>query len=69
VDVRYAAGLWNVTRQNNARFEITQWPYFSDDFRIDNVSLSVGYIKPLYKPRKLKRARSKSVLRKITKDK
>jgi hypothetical protein len=37
-------------------------------FRLDNLSLSVGYIRPLYDPRKIKNARgAKSVSRKIRK--
>jgi hypothetical protein len=37
-------------------------------FRLDNLSLSIGYIKPLYDPRKIKIARgAKSVSRKIRK--
>jgi hypothetical protein len=43
-------------------------PYVDDDFRIDNLAISVGYVHPLYKPRKLKKARTKSVLRKIQKN-
>jgi len=42
--------------------------YVDSFFRLDNLSLSVGYIKPLYDPRKVKNARgAKSVSRKIRK--
>lgn len=44
-----------------------RWAHIDDLFRMDNVFLNVGYIHPLYKPRKLKRARSKSILRTIKK--
>ncbi len=37
-----------------------------DYFRIDNLSLSIGFLRPLYKPRELKRARTKSVLKQLT---
>jgi hypothetical protein len=70
-DARYSFGLKNVADINH-RFSSTQdglpFPYVDDDFRIDNLAVSVGYIHPLYKPRKLKKARTKSVLRKIEKD-
>ncbi|HEY3404800.1 MAG TPA: outer membrane beta-barrel protein [Ohtaekwangia sp.] len=45
------------------------WGHIDDYFRMDNLFLSVGYVYPLYKPRKLKKARSRSVLRSIKKQK
>jgi hypothetical protein len=42
-----------------------RWAHIDDLFRMDNLFISVGYIHPLYKPRKLKKAHSKSVLRSI----
>jgi hypothetical protein len=36
-----------------------------DYFRLDNLSLSIGFLRPLYKPRELKHAHTRSVLRKI----
>lgn len=36
-------------------------------FRLNNLCFSVGYIHPLYKPRKLRKARTKSILRSIRK--
>lgn len=38
-----------------------------DFFRLNNVYLTIGYRHPLYKPRKLKKARTKSVVRGIEK--
>jgi hypothetical protein len=66
VDARYSVGLKNVVNGKN-RFDdvMTRWAYVDDDFRLDNLAISIGYIRPLYHPRKLKRARSKSVLRKM----
>jgi opacity protein-like surface antigen len=70
VDLRYSLGMKNVTNIEN-RFsnyaEGLPYPYVDDDFRLDNVSISVGYIHPLYKPRKLKKARTRSVFRFIKK--
>lgn len=34
-----------------------------DDFRLDHLAFTFGYIKPIYKPRKLKKARTRTVLR------
>lgn len=45
----------------------TRYAYVDDFFRMDNLYLSIGYIHPLYKPRKLKKAKSKAVLRTIKK--
>lgn len=42
-----------------------RWAHIDDLFRMDNLFISIGYIRPLYKPRKLKNARSKAVLRSI----
>ncbi len=71
LDLRYSFGIKNVVNVEN-RFNSTTdglpYPYVDDDFRMDNFALSVGYIHPLYKPRKLKKARTKSVLRKIEKE-
>jgi Outer membrane protein beta-barrel domain len=53
----------NYTLSNN----ITRYRYVSDLFRLDNVSISFGYIHPIYNPRKVKKAKTKSVSRKIRK--
>ena len=70
VDVRYSFGIKNITNSEN-RFnnysEGLPYPYVDDDFRMDNFAVSVGYIRPFYKPRKLKKARTKSVFRFINK--
>jgi hypothetical protein len=44
-----------------------RWTHIDDLFRMDNVFLSVGYVHPLYKPRKLKKGNTKSVLRQVKK--
>jgi len=66
VDLRYSLGTKNLAKSEN-RFnnysEGLPYPYVDDDFRIDNLAISVGYIHPLYKPRKLKKAKTKSVFR------
>lgn len=47
---------------------ITRYHFVSDYFRLDNLMLSFGYIKPLYNPRKVKKARTKSVAKSIRKE-
>ena len=47
---------------------ITRYHYVSDLFRMDNMSLTFGFVKPLYDPRKVKKARTKSVARAIRKE-
>ncbi|MBL0744320.1 porin family protein [Chryseolinea lacunae] len=69
VDLKYSLGFRNVVSADHRYDDITyRWTYVDDDFRLDNLTLSIGYVHPFYKPRKLKHARTKSVLRKIKKD-
>jgi len=78
VDVRYMPGLSNVTnlKYNNyaskAREEIDpslwQFATMGDLFRVNNFSLSLGYVRPLYNPRKVSRVKTKSVSRKMIRD-
>lgn len=67
-EVRYSVGLNNLalqdTRVDAVNFE---WPYVNDDVRMDNLYVSVGYIHPFYKPRKVAKPKTKSVLRKTRK--
>lgn len=70
VDVHYAFGLKNVANAKNRYDNYTEglpYPYVDDDFRLDNFAISVGYIRPFYKPRKLKKANTRSVLRFLNK--
>jgi hypothetical protein len=78
VDVRYMPGLSNVTnlKYNNYaskdRDEIdpSTWQFatIGDVFRVNNFSLSLGYVRPLYNPRKVTRVKTKSVSRKMIRD-
>jgi hypothetical protein len=73
VDVRYSIGLTNVVKVDNSidgqdpEDPAFTWGYVDNLFKVNNLSISVGYLYPLYKPRKLKKARSKSVLQRIKK--
>lgn len=71
VDLRYSFGLKNITNENN-RFnnysEGLPYPYVDDDMRMDNLAVSVGFIHPFYKPRKVKKPDTKSLFRKFKKE-
>jgi hypothetical protein len=43
----------------------TRYMHVDDYFRLDNLALSVGFLRPLYKPRELKRARTRSVMKQM----
>lgn len=71
LDLRYSFGLKNIANTENRYNSVTEglpFSYVDDDFRMDNLAISVGFIRPFYKPRKLKKARTESVLRKIKKE-
>ncbi len=84
VDVRYSAGLRNVVNpehlyadhsrdQTSPQFVDSEVPmsfgHTDDYFRLDNIAIKFGFLRPLYKPRELKRVRTKSVLRKMNRGK
>ena len=62
LEARYSIGMLNVTNTKNrwredfsAGRELKFPPgHVDDDFRIDNLSFFVGFVKPLYKPRKIR---------------
>ena len=69
-EMRYNFGLTNVvvpptTYGNDS--PATEAGHVDDYFRVDNFSISVGYVRPLYKPRKVNRVKTKSVLKGIKK--
>ncbi len=84
-ELRYSVGLKNITKTNrlygNYKFDQTSEKYVKsfeppsaythvdDYFRLDNLSISFGFLRPLYKPRELKKARTMGVLRKMKKSK
>ncbi len=54
-DLRYMAGLTNIAKNGGFNPLLYQFQYQSDFFRLDNLSISLGYVKPLYNPRKKKK--------------
>jgi Outer membrane protein beta-barrel domain len=71
-DLRYMAGLSNFTKSEknyyteNGAFDpsITSYQFVSDFFRLDNLSLSFGYIHPIYNPRKKTKPRLGNLFKK-----
>lgn len=74
-DVRYMAGMTNLADENEIYYNkdgslastIGRYRWVGDYFRLDNLSFSIGYVKPIYNPRKIKKANTKKVLREINK--
>jgi hypothetical protein len=71
-DLRYMAGLSNLTNRETNYYDkdgnfdtsIARYAYVSDLFRLDNISLSFGYIHPIYNPRKKTKPRLKNLFKK-----
>jgi opacity protein-like surface antigen len=84
-ELRYSAGLKNIVNPDGLygnyvfdpvsgqfveSFDPTgRYAHVDDYFRLDNISISFGFLRPLYKPRELKRPRTKGVLRKMKRSK
>lgn len=43
----------------------TRYMHVDDLFRLDNISFSIGFLRPLYKPRELKKARTRSIMKQL----
>lgn len=78
-DLRYMAGLTNLSNNSyspdqNSNGKVTsnrasQYESVDSKFRLDNLSISVGYVRPLYNPRKIKKARGANKVSRIIKQK
>jgi opacity protein-like surface antigen len=69
-EMRYSFGLTNVVAEHStfaSAGPAIEYGHADDYFRLDNFSLSVGFMRPLYKPRQVKRVRTKSILKGIKK--
>jgi len=83
VDARYMVGFTNLTKPETIFYEskkvagndftlsdpATKYAFVGDYFRLDNISLSIGYVRPLYHPAKLKKVRTGKTMRKVSKEK
>ena len=75
-DVRYSVGLSNLVKEKenyldkdgNFSRNISRYRWVGDYYRLDNLSVSIGFVKPLYHPRKIKHANTKKVMRDITRE-
>jgi hypothetical protein len=84
-EIRYSTGLRNIVNADhlygNHEYDpksgewvlslapATAFSHIDDYIRLDNLAITFGFLRPLYKPRELKRARTKGVLRKIRRSK
>jgi opacity protein-like surface antigen len=70
-EMRYSFGMNRITDEKKI-FDspnVYQYGHVDDYFRMDHLSVSVGFIRPLYKPRKLKKARTRGLLNMLKKKK
>jgi len=81
VEVRYTAGLKNVLNvnnqfdfgnggeQNDLRELTFKYGQVDNDFRLDDLSITFGYVHPLYKPRKIQKKSGKGFIGNLFKSK
>ncbi|MBL6449991.1 PorT family protein [Fulvivirga sp. 29W222] len=68
VDLRYTAGLSNIITEDEQYSNsalLYKYGFVDDDKRLNNFSFSVGFVKPLYKARKIKKASVKGFFSRI----
>ena len=84
-ELRYSAGLKNIVNSEKTFGDYdydqisekwvtsfdpaAKFAHRDDYLRLDNLSITFGFLRPLYEPRELKRARTKGVLRKMKRKK
>lgn len=76
-EVRYTPGLSNVVNQKYNNYSskdrtaldpsLTQFAAMGSQFRVNSFSVTVGYLAPIYNPRKATRVNTKAVSRKLNK--
>ncbi len=69
-DLRYTFGLSNIvipTSTNGYDSPMIEYGHADDFFRMDNLAISFGIVKPFYNPRKLKKPRTRMILKGINK--
>lgn len=78
-ELSYLAGLTNyvnplkqieyaINNPNSGYNRLLEFGYFDNYFSVNNLSISFGYIKPLYNPRYRKSPSNKAIIRKLNKD-
>jgi Outer membrane protein beta-barrel domain len=78
IDLRYMPGLSSVVNLKTNNYgsrerdmwdeSATQYASVSDIFRVNNYSISIGYVRPIYNPRKANRVKTKSVSKRLGRD-
>jgi hypothetical protein len=76
LDLRYMRGLTNVVVKELNHYnengtlsdELTRYAYVSPLFKVDSYSMSIGFVRPLYDPRKVSKAKTKGVSRKLSRE-
>ncbi|MBL3655691.1 outer membrane beta-barrel protein [Fulvivirga sediminis] len=67
-DIRYSALLRNIVKEENRYSNLAFnyiYSYVDDDKRLNNYAFSVGYLWPLYKPRKVKKNNNEGFFNKL----
>ena len=67
MDIRYQLGMENIIDINNQFSDpdlLYRYGFVDDDKKLNTLAVSVGFVKPLYKPRKIKR-RKKNFFKRI----
>ncbi len=77
-ELRYMPGLSNVVNQKYANYSskdrneldpsLTHFASMSNVFRVNSFSITVGFVAPIYNPRRATRVKTKSVSRKLSKE-
>lgn len=77
-DLRYMYGMTNITKPEGVYYrtqgdnpqalveELTKYQYVFDFLSINSVTISVGYVLPIYQPRMIKRATTKKVAKRLS---
>jgi hypothetical protein len=77
LDLRYNAGLTNVVNEKTSPYDegnfdlsnlLPRYGYVSPLFKVNSYSFSVGFVRPLYDPRKVQKANTKRVSRKLSRE-
>jgi len=65
----YYSNSNNINSSGNPNYvlntNITKYRYVSDYFKLDNLSLSIGYSRPIYAPRKVKKAMTRRISKEV----
>jgi hypothetical protein len=76
LEMRYMAGLNNVVNPKTNPYDskdtfalfagLPRYSFIGDTYRLNNLSMIVGFVRPLYDPRRISKVRTKGVSKKIS---